>query len=673
MAIFTPHTTHTYTPHTHIPHTHIPHLEYLIPCPLTFPSTIKFFFFILCHSEPKVTKTKVSLKRLLSLSRSDFHYICVAFLFLLMAAVGEMFIPYYTGEVIDSIAIDKDKAKFHKSIVIMTAISFVTAICSGFRGGIFTLVMGRFYIRVNKLLFGSLVRQEIGFFDKTRTGDIVSRLTSDTGKMGEQVSLNINVFLRNVVTAVGVCIVMFRLSWKLTVLSLIGIPVVAVISDVYGKYFQRLSKKVQTSIAKANEVAEEVISAMRTVRSFANERGAREDYARKLDTTYALKVKEAVAYGGYSWCTQVLELAMDAVTLYYGGRLVMGGELSGGRLVSFILYQLSLGSAIEEIGDVYTGLVDAVGAAEKVFEYIDREPEIPNDGRLAPAEFRGSVEFRNVSFVYPSRPESVVLRDVSFSVEAGEMVAIVGSSGGGKSTCVNLLEHFYEPSSGEVLIDGNSVKDYDHDYLHRKIALVGQEPVLFARTLKENIAYNVRRGGLPDSELDDLVRRAAEVSNAHDFIAELSRGYETQAGEKGQQLSGGQKQRVAIARALIREPAIVVFDEATSALDAESEHKIQEAMHRNLKGRTLIVVAHRLSTIEKADRIIVLSKGELVEMGTHARLVENGGTYAELVKHQLLRKGEDEDVTNESPSCQDLRHEVLDPSLSDSASSSSND
>lgn len=607
------------------------------------------------NSKAKVTKRRVSLGRLLSLSKSDFHYISVAFIFLLSASVGEMFIPYYTGQVIDSIAIEKDEAKFHKSIIIMVVISFITALCSGLRGGIFTLVTGRFYIRVNKLLFGSIVRQEIGFFDKTRTGAIVSRLTSDTSKMGDQVGLNINVFLRNVVTVIGICILMFSLSWKLTMLSLISIPIVIVISEIYGKYFQWLSENVQTSIAKANEVAEEVISAMRTVRSFANENGVKKEYAEKLDATYSLKLKESVAYGGYTCCNEVLELSVDAITLYYGGHLVMRGEISGGLLVSFILYQISLGTAIEEIGDVYTGLIDAVGAAEKVFQYIDRKPEITNDGCLAPAEFSGNVEFRNVSFAYPSRPDSYVLKNVSFSVEPGEIVAIVGSSGGGKSTCINLIEHFYEPTEGDVLIDGISVKDFDHRYLHKKVALVGQEPVLFARSLQENIAYSLPRSS--ELVLADLVKNAAKASNAHDFITELKRGYETQAGEKGQQLSGGQKQRIAIARAWIREPVVVLFDEATSALDAKSENKIQEAMYRNLKGKTMIVVAHRLSSIEKANRIIVIDKGEIVEVGNHAQLMANGKTYAKLVKHQLFKNKEDQDTRKKSPNPEDrLEH-----------------
>lgn len=581
----------------------------------------------------KEKESDISAWRLLSYCKPDILYISLASLFLLLAATGEIFIPYYTGEVIDSIAIEKNKAKFMTSILIMTLISLGTAIATGLRGGFFSLIAARFSKRISNFLFGSIVKQEIGFFDNTKTGEIVSRLTSDISKMSEQVGLNINVFLRNCVQSTGTCVFMFKLSWKLSIVTLIGLPLVAFISEIFGNYFKKLSTQVQEATAKANEIAAEVVSSMKTVRSFANEDGEYKCYENKQEAIYRLKVKESFLYGGYRWCTEILTLTLDVVVLLYGGHLVLEGELSGGNLVSFILYQLQLGFYISEIGDVYTGLLEAVGASQKVFELIDRRPKIQNDGIVHPSEVLGEVRFENVSFAYPTRPDILVLDKVSFSVTPGEVIALVGPSGGGKSTCISLLEHFYEPTSGEVLIDSIPVKNFEHKYLHSKVTLVGQEPVLFAKSIKENIAYGVRN----DGEIDQtLVEHVSRLANVHSFISDLPEGYDTETGEKGLQLSGGQKQRVAIARALARNPRILLLDEATSALDAESEHLVQDAIYKNFTGHTVLIIAHRLSTIEKADKIVVIDQGRVVAQGKHKELVEQNGLYSKLVKRQIL-------------------------------------
>lgn len=578
-------------------------------------------------------KNNISAWRLMSYCKPDIPYISFASVFLLLAATGEIFIPYYTGQVIDAIAIDKDKTKFMNAILIMTLISLGTAISAGLRGGLFNLIAARFTRRINNVLFGSIVTQEIGFFDSTKTGDIVSRLSSDTTKMSDQVGLNINVFLRNCVQSIGTCVFMFKLSWKLTTVTLVGLPLVAFISDIYGDYYKKLATEVQEETAKANEIAAEVVSSMKTVRSFANEDGEYEQYRNKQDAIYKLKVKESYLYGGYRWCTEILSLAIDVIVLLYGGHLVMKGELSGGYLVSFILYLLQLSFYIDEVGEIYTGLMEAVGASQKVFELIDREPKIQNSGIVTPNEVSGEVEFQNVSFAYPTRPDITVLDSVSFSVKPGEVIALVGPSGGGKSTCISLLEHFYEPTSGEVLIDSIPVKNFDHKYLHNKVALVGQEPVLFARSVKENITYGLGN----DVEIDQsLVENVSKLSNAHAFINDLPEGYDTETGEKGLQLSGGQKQRVAIARALARNPRILLLDEATSALDAESEHLVQDAIYKNLTGHTVLIVAHRLSTIEKADKIVVIDQGQVIAQGKHEELIHQNGLYAKLVSRQML-------------------------------------
>lgn len=579
-------------------------------------------------------ENNISSWRLMSYCKPDIPFISLASLVLLLAASGEIFIPYYTGQVIDGIAIEKDKEKFTKAIVIMTLISLGTAIAAGLRGGIFNLIEARFNRRISNYLFGSIVKQEIGFFDDTKTGDIVSRLTSDVTKMSDQVGLNINVLLRNCVQSVGTCVFMFKLSWKLSVVTLIGLPLVAFISDIYGEYYKKLSTQVQEATAKANEIAAEVVSSMKTVRSFANEDREFDRYKSRQNAIFKLKVKESFLYGGYRWCTEILALTLDVVVLLYGGHLVLEGELSGGYLVSFILYQLQLTFYIEEVGDIYTGLMEAVGASKKVFELIDRKPKIENVGDATPGKFAGEVKFENVSFAYPTRSDISVLNGVSFSAAQGEVVALVGPSGSGKSTCISLLEHFYEPTSGEVLIDSVPVRTYEHKFLHSKVALVGQEPVLFARSVKENIAYGLSSNY---GEIDQsFVEHVSQLANAHCFISSMPEGYDTETGEKGLQLSGGQKQRVAIARALARNPQILLLDEATSALDAESEHLVQDAIYKNLSGRTVLIVAHRLSTIEKADKIVVIDQGRVIAQGKHKELVEKNGLYAKLVRHQML-------------------------------------
>ncbi|VDO20814.1 unnamed protein product [Haemonchus placei] len=281
------------------------------------------------------------------------------------------------------------------------------------------------------------------------------------------------------------------------------------------------------------------------------------------------------------------------------------------------------------MGEVWTGLMQSVGASRKVFEYIDRVPKILHYGTAQPSLLKGRIEFRNVHFSYPTRSNLPILRDLSFTVEPGETVALVGPSGSGKSSCIALLENFYQPNAGQVLVDGVPLEDYEHHYIHRKIALVGQEPVLFARSVTENIRYGV------DVMESDVVR-AAELANAHGFIMQTTMKYETNVGEKGSQMSGGQKQRIAIARALVREPAILLLDEATSALDTESEHLVQEAIYKNLDGKSVILIAHRLSTVEKADKIIVINKGRVEQIGTHEELLRIPGTYASLVARQMM-------------------------------------
>ncbi|PNJ82115.1 ABC-type oligopeptide transporter ABCB9 isoform X3 [Pongo pygmaeus] len=536
---------------------------------------------------PPEQASGATLQKLLSYTKPDVAFLVAASFFLIVAALGETFLPYYTGRAIDGIVIQKSMDQFSTAVIIVCLLAIGSSFAAGIRGGIFTLIFARLNIRLRNCLFRSLVSQETSFFDENRTGDLISRLTSDTTMVSDLVSQNINVFLRNTVKVTGVVVFMFSLSWQLSLVTFMGFPIIMMVSNIYGKYYKRLSKEVQNALARASNTAEETISAMKTVRSFANEEEEAEVYLRKLQQVYKLNRKEAAAYMYYVW-----------------------------------------GSG--SVGSVYSGLMQGVGAAEKVFEFIDRQPTMVHDGSLAPDHLEGRVDFENVTFTYRTRPHTQVLQNVSFSLSPGKVTALVGPSGSGKSSCVNILENFYPLEGGRVLLDGKPISAYDHKYLHRVISLVSQEPVLFARSITDNISY-----GLPTVPFE-MVVEAAQKANAHGFIMELQDGYSTETGEKGAQLSGGQKQRVAMARALVRNPPVLILDEATSALDAESEYLIQQAIHGNLQKHTVLIIAHRLSTVEHAHLIVVLDKGRVVQQGTHQQLLAQGGLYAKLVQRQML-------------------------------------
>ncbi|XP_058512710.1 ABC-type oligopeptide transporter ABCB9 [Ochotona princeps] len=579
---------------------------------------------------PPEQASGATLQKLLSYTKPDIAFLVAASFFLIVAALGETFLPYYTGRAIDSIVLQKSMEQFSAAVTVVCLLAIGSSFAAGTRGGIFTLVFARLNVRLRSCLFRSLVSQETSFFDENRTGDLISRLTSDTTMVSDLVSQNINIFLRNTVKVTGVVVFMFSLSWQLSLVTFMGFPIIMMVSSVYGRYYKRLSKEVQNALARASNTAEETISAMKTVRSFANEEEEAEVYLRKLQQVYKLNRKEAAAYMYYVWGSGLTLLVVQVSILYYGGHLVITGQMTSGNLIAFIIYEFVLGDCMESVGSVYSGLMQGVGAAEKVFEFIDRKPTMVYDGSLAPDHVEGRVDFENVTFTYRTRPHTQVLQNVSFSLTPGKVTALVGPSGSGKSSCVSILENFYPLEGGRVLLDGKPIGAYDHKYLHRVISLVSQEPVLFARSVTDNISY-----GLPAVPFE-MVVEAAQKANAHSFIMELQDGYSTETGEKGAQLSGGQKQRVALARALVRNPPVLILDEATSALDAESEYLIQQAIHGNLQKHTVLIVAHRLSTVERAHLIVVLDKGRVVQQGTHQQLLAQGGLYAKLVQRQML-------------------------------------
>lgn len=572
-------------------------------------------------------KTGASLKRLLGYMKPYLIRFGGVLSLVILSSLGEMAIPHYTGRMTDWIMNENEPEAFSHAITVMTVITISSAVCEFVCDLIYNITMSLIHTSVQGLVFQSVLKQEIAFFDSTQTGQIVSRITTDTNTMSESLSEKLSLLMWYFARIFFLFIFMVNLSWKLSIFTAMGLPIILVIPKISGKFYQGLSKEVQESLAKANHVATETFSSIKTVRSFANEAGETERYQRSLQDTYTLNKKEAAAYAASTWTNSMSSLALKVSILYYGGMLVTRGDVSSGDLVSFVLYELQFSSAVEVLMSYYPHVKQAIGASEKIFEYVDREPQVPPEGSLAPEALEGHLQFKNVTFAYPNK-EKAALKDLSFELKPGKITALVGLSGAGKSTCVSLLERFYQPQAGRILLDGQPLTSYKDKYLHNKISVVSQEPVLFARSVRQNIKY-----GCEDVS-DEEMYAAAKRANAHKFISELPNGYDTDAGEKGGQVSGGQKQRIAIARALIRQPRILVLDDATSNLDTESEHLVHQALLKDTNCCTVLLIAHKMSSVEKASHIVVLKEGEVHEEGSHDELMKISGFYAELVEKQ---------------------------------------
>jgi ATP-binding cassette subfamily B (MDR/TAP) protein 9 len=606
----------------------------------------------------------------------------MAFVFLLLAAMAQIYIPRFTGNILDALTEtykdeDDDANRtpiwdvpgFVSNVQKLIVASILCGIFSGVRGSIFTVVGGRVNVRLRVKLMDALLSQDIGFFDVTKTGDITSRLSSDTTLVGDQVTLNVNVFLRSLVQAIGVLMFMFIVSWQLSLLAFISVPVITVLSKAYGNYVRSLTKLMQKKLADGNTVSEASIGSMATVRAFDAGESELDEFEKCMQKYLDLNIRSAIAYLGYCTCVTSLPQLVTALVLFYGGLLVRNGDMTSGQLVSFLLYLQSLSDAFGSIGYIFSSLTQAVGAADKVFELMNRTPRLTppaespdacsltiprgimgieakktasqRNGGISPENCRGEVTLNDVELYYPARPQRCVLRGMSLTAKPGQVVALVGPSGSGKSSVMSLIQHLYEPSAGEVLVDGQKVHDLSPQWLSRNISVVSQEPTLFARSIRRNIMYGLE--GTEFEPTDAEIREAARLANAASFIEKLPLGYEQEVGERGVQLSGGQKQRVAIARALVRKPRILLLDEATSALDAESEALVQEAIDHMLErgretegGMTVLIVAHRLSTVRNADVIFVVKDGCVVEKGKHDDLIlDPNGAYSSLIRRQM--------------------------------------
>jgi ATP-binding cassette subfamily B protein len=581
------------------------------------------------HAPPSKAARKALIGRLLQLARPQWRRLAAGTFFLVIGSVASLAFPQGIRQVIDDALKRADRSKLDHIALAMIGLALVFGFSAAMRAFLFNTTGERVVTRLRQTLYRRILDQEVGFFDARRTGELTSRLASDTGVLQNAVSVNISMALRSGAQAVGAVAFLFFTSPVLTGLMLLVVPAVALGAVIYGRRVRRLAREVQDALAMAGEVAEESIAGLRTVRSFDAEEKESQRYEGAVEKAFGLARKRIIAGSTFMASASFAIYASAVLVFWYGGRLVAAGTMTAGALIQFLIYTLIVAFAVGGLADLWADFMRAAGAGERVFELIDRVPAIPPSGGAQPARVEGKVELSGVRFAYPSRPEVEVLAGIDLALAPGEVVAVVGPSGAGKSTIAQLIARFYDPLAGEIRFDGQDIRALDPRWLRRQIGAVAQEPVLFSTSIAENIRYG--RPGASDEE----VEAAARTANAHGFISAMPGGYDTQVGERGVQLSGGQKQRVAIARAVLKDPRVLILDEATSALDAESEHLVKEALERLMRGRTTLIIAHRLSTVMSADRVVVLDAGRVVQNGPHARLVREEGLYRRLVERQF--------------------------------------
>ncbi len=574
---------------------------------------------------------RVSFKQLWQFIRPEGRLLLWGCLFLALGSSMVLVFPQTIKLTIDQALTQKNQDMIDRLGLAMLVVLILQSISAAARYFLFTYAGERIVKNIRYRLFSTLMRQEIGFFDGQMTGDLMSRLTTDAAVLQNALSVNISMILRSAVAAIGGLALLFYTSPKLTFALLAILPPAALMAAWFSKRIKGMSHAVQEAIGGASAVAEESISNIRTVRSFAAENIESQRYDNVLTSALGKTLERIRLISKFMGLISLIGLTGITAVVWYGAGMVLSGELSIGTLSAYILYTLTVAISFGTLGGLWTDFMSALGAASRIFFILDRKVELSSDGTLKPESVEGAISLSQVTFAYPTRPDVNIFSNLNLEIGSGEVIALVGPSGSGKSTIATLVQRFYDPISGCISLDGNDLRSLQQSWLHQQIGTVSQEPILMSTSIWNNIAYSK-----PDA-LEEEVHAAARLAHADEFIEGFPDKYQTRVGERGLQLSGGQRQRIAIARAALKNPRILILDEATSALDAENEYLVQAALENLMKGRTTIIIAHRLSTVRRVHRVVVLNRGAIVEMGPPDALLQNKqGFYYGLVEKQIL-------------------------------------
>ncbi|WP_438991707.1 ABC transporter transmembrane domain-containing protein [Lentibacter sp.] len=576
------------------------------------------------------TKDVAALKALMPFMTPYRGLVGAAILALMLTAALSLTLPLAVRRVIDNFG-TKDVEVLDLYFVAAIGVAALLALGTGLRYALVTRLGERVVADIRKAVFDRVIGLSPSFYETVMTGEILSRITTDTTLIQSVIGSSVSVALRNVLIFLGGMILMLFTSAKLTGLVLLIVPLVVVPILTLGRRLRVLSRENQDWIAASSGQAAETLGAVQTVQSFAQETVARSDFARVTEKSYEVAKQRITVRSIMTVAVMFLVFAGVVGVLWIGTRDVRAGEMSSGALVQFVIYAVMVAGAVAALSEIWGELQRAAGATERLVELLNATDRVndPVAPKGCPAPLKGDVRFENVSFAYPSRPDRQALDAVSLAVKPGETIAFVGPSGAGKTTVMQMIQRFYDPQEGAIKLDGVDLREMLREDFRSQIAVVPQDPVIFSGSARDNIRF-----GRPEAS-DAEVEAAAKAAAAHEFIAGLSEGYDTKLGERGVMLSGGQKQRVAIARAILRDAPLLLLDEATSALDAESERAVQEAVEQLSKDRTTLIVAHRLATVKKADRIVVMQEGAIVAEGTHDALVAENGLYARLARLQF--------------------------------------